>query len=95
LPIAIEIANVDGYWITFQRACEALNVTRLKCSIAVSQKDLDTLLIVRIIADSVCLLFDIPLPLSFVRNHTWTCAESGEQVIATVDPLPAPVTSIG
>jgi len=28
----------------------------------------------------VCLLFDIPLPLSFVRNHTRTCSEIGEQV---------------
>ncbi len=26
------------------------------------------------------LLFDIPLPLSFVRNHTRTCSECGEQV---------------
>jgi len=26
------------------------------------------------------LLFDIPLPLSSVRNHTRTCAEIGEQV---------------
>jgi hypothetical protein len=31
----------------------------------------------------VCLLFDIPLPLSFVRNHTQLRAESGEQVITT------------
>ena len=28
----------------------------------------------------MCLLFDILLPISFVRNHTWTCLESGEQV---------------
>src|SRR5215469_13261864 len=33
-----------------------------------------------IICASVCLLFDIPLPLSFVRNHTRTCSESGEQL---------------
>jgi hypothetical protein len=31
----------------------------------------------------VCLLFDIPLPLSFVRNHTRTCSENGEQVTIT------------
>jgi hypothetical protein len=30
----------------------------------------------------VCLLFDIPLPLSFVRDHTRTCSENGEQVNA-------------
>jgi hypothetical protein len=33
-----------------------------------------------IICASVCLLFDILLPLSFVRNHTRTCSESGDQV---------------
>ncbi len=33
-----------------------------------------------IISASVCLLFDILLPLSFVRNHTRTCSECGEQV---------------
>jgi hypothetical protein len=33
-----------------------------------------------IICASVCLLFDIPLPFAFVRNHTRTCSESGEQV---------------
>jgi len=28
----------------------------------------------------VCLLFDIPLPLSFVRNHTQLRSERGDQV---------------
>jgi hypothetical protein len=33
-----------------------------------------------IICASVCLLFDIPLPLSFVRNHNQIRAETGDQV---------------
>jgi hypothetical protein len=33
-----------------------------------------------IISASVCLRFDILLPLSFVRNRTRTCSESGEDI---------------
>ena len=36
----------------------------------------------------MCLLFDIPLPLSFVRNHTRTCAENGEQVTTSGGYIP-------
>jgi hypothetical protein len=37
-----------------------------------------------IISASVCLLFDIPLPLSFVRNHTQLRSETGDQVTKNV-----------